>query len=490
MENPMMKTARLRWLPKAILALAASYFAFSALWLYFIDSTPAVFPPSDGGFKDIAALICTALAILLALSMRLPSPARSKVALLVASSGAAILLVEVVLFLAGQSARRYTSEKVVVKFAQEAGRPVGQLSLWPFIRDLRRNEVAGVFPFLGSLFNRAYVSRPDAPRLITLAGISEVITVSCNESGRFEPYFSDEHGFNNPPGLHDSGPLDVVLVGDSFTYGGCVRRADSTAGRLRMSIPRTLNLGISGAGPLASLAALIEYASMAAPRIVVWGWYEGNDLKDAVLEAREPELQRYLAAQAPFGLKALQEEVDFALKDLSARKELMGRAQILGDLLMLRAIRSRLGIMANPSTPSSGFAPTEAVLSAARNLVRGWGGELVLVYHPSSERYCGSVESWRNECDNYRHMMPRALGARAEIIGLFERLGVPVVDGHAAFLETGRPGDMFFHPYSHYSPEGYRVIADAVLREIRPMLDHRSDRSAGAPAAPLAGGQP
>ncbi len=473
----MMKVANLlRWLPKVTLALAASYFSLIALYIYTSLSRVAVFPPAAGSFKDIAAIICTVLAILLALSLRLPSPTRSKVALLVASSGAVVLFAEVVLSLAGRSAQHFISETVAVKFAQQAGRPVGQLDIWHFIRDLRRNEVADVFPFMGPPNNRAYVSQPDSPQLITLAGISEVITLSCNESGRFEPYFSDEYGFNNPIGLHDSGPLDVVLVGDSFTNSGCVRRADSTAGRLRTSIPRTLNLGISGAGSLTSLAALIEYASMAEPRIVVWGWFEGNDLSDTVSEARVPELQRYLAAQAPFGLKALQEEVDSALKNLSARKELMGPAQALGELLMLHAIRSRLGIRNLDPSPPSGFPLTEATLSAARNLVHNWGGQLVVVYQPAAERYCGSVESWRNECNEHRHYMPRMRDVYDEALDLFERLGVPVVDGHAVFLETGRPGDMFFHPYSHYSPEGYRVIADAVLRKIRPMLEHQPDR--------------
>ena len=466
-----MKTSRLRWLPKAILTLAASYFAYIALRAFSSSSIQAATLLSgDWFFKDIAALICAVLAILLALSMRLPSPTRSNVALLVAASAAAILLVEVVLHLQDGSARIFVN-KATVRFAQAANRPVGHLDHRDFIRDLRRNGVAEAFYFIGPPHNQAYVSRPDGLRLITLAGISEVMTVTCNESGQFEPYFSDEHGFNNPLDLHDSGPLDVVLVGDSFTHSSCVRRADSTAGRIRLSIPRTLNLGIRGSGPFVSLAALIEYASMAEPRIVVWGFFEGNDLKDSVLEARTPELKRYLTAQAPFGLKALQQEVDFTLRARSTHAlGFGGRRGRLSDLLMLRSTRIRLGLMSYPSTPRHGFAPIEAVLSAARDLVRGWGGELVLVYQPDAERYCSSVESWHNECNEHRQYMAGMLDVRDEIIGLFERLGVPVVDGHAAFLETERPGDMFFHPYSHYSPEGYRVIAEAVLRKIRPML--------------------
>ncbi len=463
-----LKTVRLRWLPKAILAVATSYFALLAFRLFAYDSIQAAILHGEWFFRDVATLICAVLAILLALSLCLPSPVRANVALLVASSGAAVLLVEVLLHLQGDSARAFR-DKVTVQFAQKANRPVGQLDLWDFIRDLRRNGVAEAFPFIGAPHNQA-ISQSDGPRLMTLAGISEVMTVICNESGRFEPYFSDEHGFNNPLGLHDGSPLEVVLVGDSFTHNGCVRRADSVAGRIRTSIPRTLNLGIRGSGPLTGLGALIEYASMAEPRIVVWGWYEGNDLKDIVLEARKPELRRYLNAQHPFGLKALQGEVDSALRGLIPGLKLAGQTQMLGDLLVLRSTRSRLGLKNSSIAPRSAFALTEAVLGTARDLVRSWGGQLVLVYQPGAERYCGRVESWHNECNERRQYMAGTLGVRDEAIDLFKRLGVPVVDGHIAFLETGRPGDMFFHPFSHYSPEGYRVIAEAVLRKIRPML--------------------
>jgi len=487
------KRARLRWLPKAILALAASYFAFIALRAVFSNSIHAAnLLSTDWSFKEVAVLICTALAILLALSLRLPSPTRSNVALLVAASGATILTVEVLLHWQNTSPLASFEEKTV-SFALAAGRPVGQIDPLAFIRDLRRNGVPEVRPFVGPPHNQAYVSRPDGLRLITLAGISEVMTVTCNESGRFEPYFSDEHGFNNPLGLHDSGPLDVVLVGDSFTHSSCVRRADSVAGRIRTSIPRTLNLGIRGSGPLIHLAALIEYASAPPPRIVVWGWFEGNDLGDLTLEVRKPELERYLTAQAPFGLKALQEEVDFALRGLSTRAEFWSRGTILADLLMLRSTRGYLGAFRSYMTaPPSGVAMIEDVLGTARKLVSSWGGELVLVYQPYFPRYCNIIESesWRNECVQYPQYLKGDMEVRDEVIDLFKRMGMPFVDGHTAFLDTGRPEDMFFHPYSHYSPEGYRVIADAVLREIRPMLDHHPDRSPAAPAAPMAGNHP
>lgn len=45
-------------------------------------------------------------------------------------------------------------------------------------------------------------------------------------------------------------------------------------------MPRTLNLGMGGIGPLHELAILKEYGSVVRPKVVLWVYYEGNDLAD------------------------------------------------------------------------------------------------------------------------------------------------------------------------------------------------------------------
>ena len=471
MDDPSaVKTAsrRSHWPANAVLALAALYCALLALRaagngvpLSLDDWLPAHF----------AASACACAVVLLGLSLRLPAPARSNVALLVAASGASVLAIEALLSWQGGTWRDMR-EEVTVSYARAAGRPVGSLDTWEVIRRLRREGATEAVPFFGSA-NRGYVSTADGVRLRILAGVSRATTVSCNESGRFEPYLADEHGFNNPPGLHGTALLDVVTVGDSYTHSPCVPPAASTAGRIRtLAFPHTLNLGIRGAGPLSGLAALIEYGSPAQPKVVVWNWYEGNDLQDLQAEMQDPALRRYLAEPVPSGLAALQGEIDLAWRRQAVRAEVLDRFLPVADLLLLRSTRGRLNLLNHPPITRVPLSDAEDVLFAAREAVRGWGGRLLMVYLPDAERYCGVVDAWRRECDpRLRRYMRGALNQRDDVLALFERLGAPVVDGHAAFLETGRPGDMFFHPFSHYSPEGYRVVADAVLRELEPMLD-------------------
>ena len=58
-----------------------------------------------------------------------------------------------------------------------------------------------------------------------------------------------------------------------------------------------------------------------------------------------------------------------------------------------------------------------------------------------------------------------------DVLAMFARLGVPVIDGHAAFVDTGQaPDDFFYFLGSHYSPAGYQVIAEAVLRTLQERL--------------------
>ena len=146
------------------------------------------------------------------------------------------------------------------------------------------------------------------------------------------------------------------------------------------------------------------------------------------------------------------------------------------------------GIAPNVSEDGSRFhkelAVVERILAAARNTVRSWGGDLVMVFLADSPRYCGAVStwSWRRYCvsEQVQTEGRRRLNYRDDVLAIFTRLGLPVVDGHAAFADTGRPADMFHYPGSHYSPGGYRVIAEALLRKLRTRLA-ASEATSSAP---------
>lgn len=95
---------------------------------------------------------------------------------------------------------------------------------------------------------------------------------------------NDENGFTNPSGVYDKDSLKVVVIGDSFAYGFCIEPDNTIVGVVRQAYPDTLNLGMSGSGPVIERAGIVEYPSQHRPRVMLWMYYEGNSLEDLVKE--------------------------------------------------------------------------------------------------------------------------------------------------------------------------------------------------------------
>jgi len=109
-----------------------------------------------------------------------------------------------------------------------------------------KDVVVSIYPF-------TFVSTiNDEDEIYPLSGISNKLTIFCNESGYWSTYQSDRYGFNNPNEQWDKLHFDFVLVGDSFTLGACVREKDTIAGQLRNKA-EVLNLGYG---------AMVHYSSM------------------------------------------------------------------------------------------------------------------------------------------------------------------------------------------------------------------------------------
>ena len=425
------------------------------------------------------------VAVVLALALMLPRPVRTKLALVLASLGTALFLAEVYF-----SATDLLPLEIRPNSAWEAGQPVDLRSRVAVVRDLRAQGVDAVPRAPGG--NQFTISRPDGHVLPILAGVSMATTVYCKESGQYTIYDADEHGFNNPRGLHGQGPLQVALLGDSFTHGACVPREASIAGRVRAAFPATLNLGMGGTGPLHQLGIFREYAVSLQPQFVVWNWFAGNDLLDLRRSFIWAPLRAYLRTNAPFGLRNRQADIDRTLRvviNAEIRKLSSGwrSRKWLTRVLLLRSIRERLGIAAGlyvsdeiQATTEEEMAVAEQILMTVRDVTHSWGGELVMVFLPDSKRYCSEVPAWRESC----HTRPGMgwLDHRDDVLAMFARLGVPVVDGHAAFVDTGQaPADFFYFLGSHYSPAGYQVIAEAVLRTLQDRLAASETTSSASP---------
>lgn len=319
----------------------------------------------------------------------------------------------------------------------------------------------------------------DGVPVLPLGGISNTTTVYCNENGYYVIYESDEHGFHNPKGLWRVPPLDIAVIGDSYVQGACVKTDTNFASLIRQRYPGTLNLGADGNGPLLELATLKEYVPSLRPRVVLWCYFEMNDMGE-LLHEKQTFLTKYLTPGYTNGLIAKQPEIDRALKahveqamvDFTLRAEMMRFFEHLLDpfshldqfeeLIKLGHIeRTLLMAFHKPEGELQAHRPNPAltredldlfgkVLFEAKTMVAGWGATLVFIYLPQYERY--TKPEFVNQ-------------DRDQVLRVVRELNLPLIDLHHTFEAQADPLNLFpFRRYGHYNENDHRVVAEEVLK--------------------------
>ena len=307
---------------------------------------------------------------------------------------------------------------------------------------------------------------------LPLGGMARTTTVFCNESGEYMIYESDDHGFHNPSGLWERGSADIVALGDSYAHGVCVPSEKGFVAHIRSKYPQTINLGINGHGPLSSLAILKEYGPILEPKVVLWFYYEGNDLRDLDgVEKNSPLLMRYPYDELHSG--ARNPEIDRQLKQYldRAMEEATGLAPFEA-IVKVQHLRQALAGLYGRRPGQDGLpaelteylqhagkraAPQdmdlfERVLVEAKVTARAWGGQLVFVYLPTWERY---------------RIPQLASQDRDRVLDIAKGLELPVVDIHDAFSRHPDPLSLFpSRRYAHYNEAGHELVGGEVLKAV------------------------
>jgi len=268
-------------------------------------------------------------------------------------------------------------------------------------------------------------------------------------------------------------PVRIAALGDSFTQGYCVPSGSSFVDLIRRQDGATLNLGIAGDGPLMMLATLEEYLSPLEPQIVLWFYFEGNDLVDLQSERKMPLLQNYLRDDFTQPDLARQSDVDRAIMaEIPAivakeRTDLENRSRntmVYGAIAFakLSALRGRLAPFSESDPLSAGAAADfdtsnmavfRDILVQAKARVRSWHGDLYFVYLPEWARYT-KYDSWGK-------------ARRDEVLRIVSALGIPIIDVDPVFRAHGDPLSLFpFRSSGHYNEAGHRLVADTVIRAL------------------------
>jgi hypothetical protein len=430
-----------------------------------------------------------AAAALLLCSLRLSPGQRANIFLACASSALAIYSVEI--FIDSKARSLYGGRKpVMTVFEDSANRTRDAAALrkaWNVeidsrtaleaMADLRRQFGDDAVPII-TPSNHLLWQQPDGAmksyvnigdrEVIPLGGVSNKVTLLCNENGSWIDYRSDEHGFNNPPGAWGGERLDIAALGDSFTHGYCVPSEQNFVTLIRRRYPATLNLGMAGNGPLLMLATLREYLHPLRPKTVLWCYFEGNDLTDLQVERRSALLAQYLDTSFVQRDLQSQRDVDAALMqqvsrlsklEYTRRQARLNASRFIrfAEIAKLSALRTRLGLIeldddeaAAADLRGHDMVVFRQVLAQAKRETESWDGRLVFVYLPDWPHFAG-----------YR---TPASAQRDDVLAIARDLRLPIIDPTTILERGGDPLGYFpFRRTGHYNAAGHHAVAEAIL---------------------------
>ena len=237
--------------------------------------------------------------------------------------------------------------------------------------------------------------------LIPFRGPINKKTLSCAEDLNFKIINNDKFGFKNPNRIYDK-KIEIALIGDSYAEGLCENENNDVAGHLRKKNFNTLNLGVTGSGPLLSLATLREYGSNFFPNKVIYLYFEGNDLIDLNWE-KKTFLMNYLDTSFKLdyikSTKDIKEFLQIAhnekislMKDIylnesntkTTEKNLFGTIKDILELTNLKNIFRSNFFLDQKKIEMDLFY---RILKEMKIETNRFGGEFLFVYIPSWSRY-------------------------------------------------------------------------------------------------------
>lgn len=299
----------------------------------------------------------------------------------------------------------------------------------------------------------------DGQKLLPMSGISKVSTVYCNENGKFLVYTADRHGFLNPDSVWDGDTPHALLVGDSFTHGACVDTSQNIASILRDADLSAVSIGMGGNGPYLMMASAREYLDHVRPNVVVWSYFEGNDLFELGLERKNAFLERYLSDPSfKMDVWRYQRALDERLRERVEVELKKSQSGDWVDMALLRPLRAMVGLhVGNVIKPSfdpatADFELFKAVLRRARDDSYDRGIKFVFAYlpdHPVRSNLPGQKEAYRR------------------VISIVRGLNIPLVDMRAAFTKAGDFEAMFQCENCHYGPAGYAAVGKAIADAVK-----------------------
>jgi hypothetical protein len=288
----------------------------------------------------------------------------------------------------------------------------------------------------------------------------------------------DQWGYRNPTNLSHA---DVALIGDSFVDGWGVRDEETAARILEAELQLPVaNLGVPGYGTMPELLVLKKESPRLKPSVIVWFFFEGNDLYDdwrwekcvRMYYARHPDKhvggepvnpaqpwrQRSFAGNC---IRLLRRWSDAAIPN---------RAPYVGFLSAFTHDRQPIYFASYASVPWSEWladrwGQTRTRLEEGNRFCRERGIHLLLCYVPIKFRVYRQFVEFPSDspCRNWEVWpLPK------DFADFCRSAEIPFLDVTEPLQAAVKAGGM---PYpradSHWGPEGHRLVANILRDEIR-----------------------
>jgi len=305
-----------------------------------------------------------------------------------------------------------------------------------------------------SMFLKDGIMLGSKGRFLPLTGISNTMTVFCNEGGEFSTYRSDRFGFNNDDKLWDA-ENKIILVGDSFVHGSCVSSDETISAFINKVSPelRALSLGVGGTSFLSQIGIFMEFHKSAPSNTYYWFYYEGNDLPELLRESESPILKNYFSDPAySQDLKRHKSLLDKQLSEWSLNSyQSLFRGG--ASFITLRSLRTLFSTLSVDKIDLNDYNLDLFNTSLDRILgsIRRDNSRLVFVYLPSIYRFRGNSVPY----NDYR---------RGEILNSIMSRGIDYIDITPLFAASSDPLSYFpQRRHIHYNPKGYELVARTII---------------------------
>jgi hypothetical protein len=309
----------------------------------------------------------------------------------------------------------------------------------------------------------------------------------------------DAWGFRN---TRKPKSADIVCIGDSMTYGISATAHDSwpaVLGRIRAA--SVYNISLGGYGPIQYLYLMRTKAVQLHPKIIIIGFYFGNDFLDVYNEVRFNKNWSAYGKLGDYGAKApVFARQGAPVKFLGGIRDWLSRHSVfyalltrtpIFDFVRKRELKSKIGY--DPEnlisfhddkhneifnlSPSARFLDlddpriksamviTKKVMLDMRGIAEKEGFRLIVALIPTKERVYGKLLDRAGYFKKNLRLADAVYqedAARNELAGFLKKNNIDLVNLLPELEARVDKGDLYPLTDGHPNKDGYRVIAETI----------------------------